>query len=78
MAGATPVISNTLPILEFKTFENCLTFSPNNIEDIRKKITKAMHTSKNFKLVEKAKKEFSWGSVANKHLDIYTNLLNQC
>lgn len=77
MAGATPVISNTLPILEFKTFEDCLTFSPNDIEDIRKKIIKAMHIPKNFKLVEEAKKEFSWESVANKHLDIYRNLLNQ-
>ncbi len=77
MSGATPVISNTLPILNFKTFENCLTFRPNDIEDIRKKITEAVHTPKDFKLIEKAKKEFSWESVANKHLDIYRKLLNQ-
>lgn len=76
MAGATPVISNTLPILEFKTFENCMTFNPNDIEDIRKKTNHAMHISNNFKLIENAKKDFSWESVANKHLEIYRSLLN--
>ena len=76
IAGATPVISNTLPILEFKTFKNCLTFSPNVIEDIRTTIANAMHTPKDLKLIEKAKNEFSWESVANKHLAIYKNLLN--
>jgi glycosyltransferase, family 1 len=76
MAGATPVLSNTLPILEFETFKSCITFDPDNIKDIREKIKKAIYDEKDLDLIKKAKEEFSWESVAYKHLKIYQNLLH--
>lgn len=76
ITGATPVLSKTLPILEFDTFNNCLTFDPDNIKEIRMQIKKAIHMEKDLNLINSAKEEFSWESVANKHLKIYENLLD--
>lgn len=75
MAGAIPVISNTLPILEYDVLKDCLTFNPCDIHEIRSVINQAME-SKNNKYIEKelqSKVEsfFSWDNVAREHMEVY-------
>lgn len=74
MAGAIPVISNTLPILDYESLKKCVTFSPSDENDIRRKISEVMDSNdpyivKNIK--KKVMSEFSWEEVAKKHLEIY-------
>lgn len=76
MAGAVPVISKTLPILDYDALQNCLTCDPNSPEDIRMKVETAMHTENTKEFRECIQREFSWDSVAQQHLDLYRGLLD--
>ena len=76
MAGAVPVISNTLPILGYAALQNCLTCDPNKPEDIRLKIEAAMDSDNSDEFRERIQREFSWNSVAQQHLDLYRGLLD--
>lgn len=75
MAGAIPIISNTLPILDYKALNGCTTFSPSNEADIREKITRVMNTSSDQLKLEDMRRrvdsEFSWDEVARKHIEVY-------
>lgn len=76
MAGANPVVSNTLPILEYDVLKKgCLSFNPYNVYEIRNTIKQAM-TNRNSKFIEnelssKVESFFSWDNVAKEHIDAY-------
>ena len=75
MAGAVPVISQTLPILEFDSMKDCIVFNPNDLDDIRNKIEQALsdtHYSR-----DKVEKEFSWDAIIDSHIRCYENLLGE-
>ncbi|WP_281532029.1 glycosyltransferase [Anaerocolumna aminovalerica] len=76
MAGATPVISNKLPILDFELLSDCLTFNPNNLDDIRKQIKKAMDMKRNQDFISKIEAYFSWDSIARQHIEFYKSVIN--
>lgn len=76
MAGAVPVISRTLPILDYDALQNCLTCDPNSPEDIRTKVETALHTNSSGEFRDRIQREFSWNSVAQQHLDLYRGLLD--
>lgn len=74
-AGAFPILSKTLPILDFKEMSGCETFDPDDLMDIRDKIKKVMNTNKVFENRDMVKSSFSWDAVAKKHVDIFEGLL---
>lgn len=71
MAGNIPVVSQTLPILEYEVFKDCITFDPNDIDDIREKTEYAMKQEKSPEFVRAITESFSWEKVANDHIDVY-------
>lgn len=77
MAGCKLSISNTLPILEYECFDECITFKPNNIGDIKAKVTKAFNAPKDFALKEKLQSFFSWERIINQHINLYKDLLKR-
>lgn len=77
MAGAVPVISRTLPILDFPLFQNCLTFNPRDCNDIRRQIKKAMHMERDDKWFHRMQRYFSWESVAEQHIKFYEAILEK-
>ena len=77
MAGAVPVISSSLPILDYGVFHNCLTIDPNNPENIRCQIEKAMLMENTPAFRMKVQKTFSWANIAEQHIKLYRSLLNE-
>ena len=75
MAGANLAISNRLPILDYDIFSNCPTFNPNNIADIKNKVLIALDCQQP-DLKEKVAEFFSWDSIVNQHIEIYSKLIN--
>jgi len=73
MAGAIPVISKTLPILEFDSLKDCIVFDPDNLDDMREKIEKAI--SNPYYSRTRVEKEFSWDAVIDSHVKCYDSLL---
>lgn len=71
MAGNIPVVSQTLPILEYEVFKKCITFDPNSIDDIREKIEYAMRQDKSPEFKKAITESFSWEKVANDHIGVY-------
>ncbi len=74
MAGLVPVVSKTLPILDFEVFRGCLTFDPKSVKDIESKVRLAMKTKADAELKAKAQKVFSWQGVAARHIELYGSL----
>lgn len=74
VSGAKLAISNTLPILEFDSFNACNTFDPNNGEKIREAIIKTYKSEKDTVLKDKILQQFSWTNVIKLHLDLYSQL----
>lgn len=75
LAGAYPVISKTLPILDFDELSGCETFDPSNPLDIKNKVKKIMALNKKFENRELVKKSFSWDAIAKKHIELFEKLL---
>lgn len=71
MAGNIPVVSQTLPILEYEVFKKCISFDPNSIDDIREKIEYAMRQDKSPEFKKAITESFSWEKVANDHIGVY-------
>ena len=71
LAGAYPVISKNLPILGFSVMNNCITFNPNNLNDMKRAVLKAMNANEVFPDRENVRSFFSWESVAKNHLSVY-------
>lgn len=75
MAGAIPVVSNTLPILDYDSLKNCIRFNPRDVADIREKINFVMkHPSSELEqneLIDNVSREFSWDKVAVEHIKLY-------
>ena len=67
-------ISNTLPILEFDSFNSCNIFDPNSSEKIREAIMKTYKSEKDAVLKDKILQQFSWTNVIKLHLDLYSQL----
>lgn len=66
MAGAVPVVSNTLPILEFSGFKSCERFNPRSKTEIREKIIKVMREPERYSL--SLDDTFSWKAVTEAHI----------
>lgn len=73
-AGAFPILSKTLPILDFKEMSGCETFDPDDLMDIRNKVKKVMNGNKVFKNRDLVKSSFSWNVVAKKHVEVFEDL----
>lgn len=73
MAGARVCLSNTLPILEFGVFDKEYTFSPENVDEIRVVLNKAMAAPRDESLRLRVKEFFSWDRIAKEHIEIYNN-----
>lgn len=71
ICGANLVVSNSLPILDYPVFAKCLTFDPNNVDEIRRQSLKAYSSPMNENLRKNIIKTFSWESVINKHIELY-------
>ncbi len=74
-AGANLALSKTLPILDYGIFSNCALFNPNSVKEIRKAVENSMAQPKSDALQDKIKKCFSWDSVIQQHIDLYSGLL---
>lgn len=72
ICGANLVISNTLPILDYPAFANCLTFCPNDVKDIKQKTLLAYNTPKDPSFKDMMIRCFSWDTVINEHIKLYS------
>lgn len=75
IAGAVPVISKTVPILEDKHFKECTTFNPNNLKEIKEAVIEACNRDRDCKLKESIRADFSWDSIAKQHINKYMELI---
>lgn len=75
IAGAQPILSNKLAILEDEHFKKCITFEPSSVRSIANAINKAMNTANSKVFSESIKKDFSWENIANLHIRIYESLV---
>lgn len=73
--GAKLVLSNTLPILSYKSMSSCETFNPDNVNEIRDAVTKTFSSPQSNIIINAMKTEFSWGSVIDSHESVYNSLL---
>ena len=77
IAGAIPVVSKTLPILEYKSLRDCLTFDPDKPREIYKQVKSAMSMTDNEKFRDAVRKEFSWGNIAMQHIELYNEVMSR-
>ncbi len=77
MAGAKLALSNTLPILDYGIFDNCHTFSPSNVEEIKREIIAAFNDPKDNQLIEKMMASFSWKRIIEEHIKCYSELCDE-
>ena len=75
MAGAIPAISNTLPLCEYDAFKNCFRFNPNDVSEIKETIVEALNSYIDDRYIKNVQKQFSWDSVARKHIEVYRKIL---
>lgn len=76
-AGAKLAISKTLPILDYDVFDECRTFSPGNIKDLKNAVIKAFNDEKDNNFSVKLASVFSWENVINEHLNCYKHIMNR-
>lgn len=70
--GTNVLLSNTLPIIEFNVYDKKLSFSPNNVQEIKASVDKVMKMSEyNEELRVKTQRVFSWESIINEHIKCY-------
>ena len=75
LAGAIPIVSDTLPILGYEELCHCITFNPYSTKDILEKVKKAMAIEKLDEQFKKCIKEkFCWERIAEDHIDLYRRL----
>ena len=72
--GAKIVLSKTLPINDFNVFDKCPKIDPNNINDIKCKLLKAISEEKESLFLKKIKSTFSWDNIIDEHINIYKRL----
>lgn len=72
--GAKIVLSKTLPINDFNVFDKCPKIDPNNINDIKCKLLKAISEEKESLFLKKIKSTFSWDNIIDEHINIYKGL----
>ncbi len=75
IAGCKLAISETLPILDYDSFKDCMRFSPSSVESIRECVVNVFGASRNSSLVINLKNEFSWDRVVDQHIKLYQELL---
>lgn len=73
--GAKLVLSNTLPILSYKSMSSCETFNPDNVNEIREAVTKTFSLPQSNKMKNAMITDFSWGTVIDSHESVYNSLL---
>ncbi|MBE5966482.1 MAG: glycosyltransferase [Lachnospiraceae bacterium] len=75
MAGANLAVSKTLPILDYNVFTEAELFMPDDINSIKTAVINAMKKPKSETMKENIKRFFSWESVAQKHMELYLEIL---
>lgn len=75
ITGAKVIMSNRLPILSFPTFEGCITFDPNKIEDIKSAVEEAVKLNRNDELKKRIIADFSWDKIIDEHISFYEELV---
>ncbi len=75
MAGCKLAISETLPILDYKSFRDCKRFSPSSLDSIRECVVYVFGRMKSDSLKERLKEEFSWDRIIDQHIELYQELL---
>ncbi len=74
VAGANLALSNTLPILCYSSFKDCLTFNPDNVKQMNAVLSMAFSQPKDSTLKEKLINEFNWDKIIDKHIEIYERI----
>lgn len=74
-AGCNLALTKWLPIIDFKSFENCWLFDPNNIEEMRSQIVSAFKSNKNEITKKRVLMEFSWDKIIDSHISLYKELM---
>ncbi len=75
VSGCKLALSQTLPILGYKSLENCYQFAPQSPNSIRESVLKALSDSRSMDIAERIKKEFSWETIIDQHVQLYSSLL---
>ena len=75
VAGCKLAMSNTLPILDYDCFDECVTFNPKSPKDIGEKVEIAFKSPKNPSLKIMIENNFSWNEVVAKHIRLYGDLI---
>ena len=73
-AGSNIVVSKTLPIHDFHVFDDALFVDPNDENSIRQGVLEAFNTPLNTNLQKRVINFFSWESVIDKHIKLYSSL----
>ena len=77
VAGAKLALSNTLPILGYSIFDECATFHPGNIGDIKKTLIETFRKDKSYDFTTRFRQAFSWNSIIDEHMKYYAEILNE-
>lgn len=77
VAGAKLALSKTLPILGYPIFDECATFNPGDIEDIKKTLIETSKKEKSDHFTARFREAFSWNSVIDEHIKYYMEILNE-
>lgn len=75
MAGCNLIATEALPIEEWGIEDYCTKINPNNINEIKLAIEKAMNKDKNDQISNIIEKKFAWKNIANMHLKLYKEVL---
>lgn len=69
--GAKLILSNTLPIIHYDVFKNCLRVDPNNTDDIKNKVKLSMESDIPSDFSKNVRSFFSWNSIIDQHIKLY-------
>lgn len=74
LAGCNVVATNALSMAEWGLENDVISCNPADVDNIRECILKAYNNDINPTVIEKVKEEFSFNSIAKKHIDIYQSI----
>lgn len=74
--GCNIVATNVLPLDKWGFAEHCLAVNPSDISDIRAKLKASYNKPKSDMISKIIKRDFTWESVTQQHLEIYKKVLN--
>ena len=75
LAGCNVVATNALSMAEWGLENDVISCNPSSLNSIRESIITAYYKETDTNVIQRIKKEFSFESVAKKHIEIYKSLL---